>query len=182
MSDTLNVAAGHGGLRAAEWLARAQQDAAERHTRGALRRASGIDDEELLERLRRLGITPDTLAVLELAPPILVAWADGSMSRLERDRLRVLAVVRGVTEAHAAWPLVQHWMLQRPSAEGEQVLLAGLRARLERAPIRQRLKRRASILRDCETVARAAGRVLGGPKVSRDERDTLASIEARLGA
>jgi hypothetical protein len=167
-------------VRAADWLAHAEQEAAALRARVALAQASGIRDEEVLEGLRRLGVTPACLPALDLAPTILVGWADGAMSRLERDRLRALAVIRGVTETHPAWPLLQHWMLQRPSPHEEQVLLAALVARLERLPARVRLKRREAILRDCEAVARAAGRMLGGPKVSREERSALDVLQSLL--
>jgi hypothetical protein len=167
-------------VRAADWLARAEQEAAALRARVALSQASGIRDEELLEGLRRLGVTPASLPALDLAPTILVGWADGSMSRLERDRLRALAVIRGVSESHPAWPLLQHWMLQRPSAHDERILVAALVARLERLPVRVRRKRRDAILRDCEAVARAAGRMLGGPKVSREERLALDELHSLL--
>lgn len=166
--------------RAADWLAGAEQEAAALRARVALAHASGIRDEELLEGLRRMDVTPATLPALDLAPTILVGWADGSMTRLERDRLRALAVIRGVTETHPAWGLLQHWMLQRPSPHDQRVLLAAVVARLERLPARMRLKRREAILRDCEAVARAAGRMLGGPKVSREERLALDELQTLL--
>lgn len=167
-------------VRAADWLARAEHEASALRARVALSQASGIRDEEILEGLRQLGLTPASLPALDLAPTILVGWADGAMSRLERDRLRALAVIRGIDESHAAWPLLQHWMLQRPTPHEERVLLAALVARLERLPARTRLKRRDAILRDCEAVARAAGRMLGGPKVSREERHALDTLQAVL--
>lgn len=170
------------GLRAAEWLAQAEQEAEAQRARLALWRATGIDEEESLERLRRLGVTPGAVPGLDLVPAILVGWADGSASRLERDRLRALAVMRGIDEAHAAWPLLQHWMLQRPTTEDERVLLEAVRARLDRLPVRARAKRRQAILQDCDAVARAAGRVLGGPKVSPEERAAVAFVAACLGA
>jgi hypothetical protein len=169
------------GPRAADWLALAMGEAEAHQARIALRRATGIEDEELLEGLRRLGVTPCSLPALDLVPAILVGWSDGTMSRLERDRLRALAMVLGVTEDHAAWPVLQHWMLQPPSVGDGQTLLAGLRARLERLPVQARLKRVKRMLEHSAAVARAAGRLLGGPKVSRAERDALALVAAQLG-
>jgi hypothetical protein len=185
MSDALPSVphpAGFYGLRAAELLARFEREADARQARQALAAASGIRDEELLEGLCRLGVTPDALPALDFVPPILVGWAEGAMSRLERDRLRALAALRGITETHAAWPLLLHWMLQRPAEHDTQVLLAGLFARIDHLPVRLRVKRRRAILRDCEAVARASGRLLGGPKISREERAALDHVEARLSA
>lgn len=166
--------------RAAEWLAQAERDRVAREQRWALARVSGIRDEETLEGLRRLGLTADALPALDLAPAVLVGWADGTMSRLERDRLRVLALRRGIGEGHPAWAILQRWMLHCPDPQAEQILLTALHARLDRLPVRTRLKRRAAILEDGEAVARAVGRVLGGAKVCRHERHALARLEARL--
>lgn len=173
---------GYFGIRAAELLAHFERDAEAREARHLLAQASGIRDEEILEGLRRLRVTPATLLALEFVPPIVVGWAEGSMSRLERDRLRALAALRGITEEHPAWALLLHWMLERPSELDTQVLLAGLFARLDALPARVRIKRRRAILRDCESVARASGRLLGGPKISREERAALHDVEARLSA
>lgn len=169
-------------LRAAEWLAHAERVAAAREARHALRQASGLRDEGLLERLRQSGITPATLPVLDLVPAVLVGWAEGGMTRLERDRLRALAALRGLDESHAAWPLLQHWMLQSPTEDEAAALLAALSQRLAQMRERPRGKRRRAILDSCDAIARAAGRVLGGPKVSREERDVLAQLAGVLGA
>jgi hypothetical protein len=148
--------------RASEWLAHVEREAEAHDARARLRSASGIRDEEILERLRSMGVTAPALPVLELVPPVLVGWAEGGMSRLERDRLRAIAQLRGIDESHAAWPLLAHWMLQRPSDEDERALLAALSHRLAQMPARHRMKRRRAVLDHCDAVARAAGRVLGG--------------------
>ena len=41
--------------------------------------------------LLALGIDPDEYRVLQLLPLVFVAWADGTMEPIERDRLRTLA-------------------------------------------------------------------------------------------
>ena len=182
MAETNSAKGGFLMRRAADWLAEAERAARARDARRALGRASGLRDEALLDRLCQLGVTPETLPALELVPAILVGWAEGMMTRLERDRLRALAALRGIDEAHPAWSLVQHWMLQRPSDEDGTALLAALSQRLTDMRERSRLRRRRAILDSCDAVARAAGRVLGGPKVSREEREMLARIEACLTA
>src|SRR5262245_61795857 len=54
---------------------RAALAAEEAAAAGALGRATGIDDPELLARLAELGIRPETLAALTLIPLIETAWA-----------------------------------------------------------------------------------------------------------
>jgi hypothetical protein len=185
MVDSLPIPAGPGAttlrLRAAEWLSRAEQEARAREDRRRLRHTTGIHDDDLLERLRRMGVTPETVPVLELVPAMLVGWSDGALSRLERDRLRALAIVQGIAEAHPAWPLLQHWMLERPLDHEADALLAALHERLDRLPPRVRHRRRRALLTSGEAVARAFGPTLGGPKVSREEREMLSHIESRLG-
>lgn len=182
MTHPLMSSPGSCGRRAAEWFASVQQEREAQRARLGLERASGIHDEEILEGLRQLGIGPASLPVLDLVPLVLVGWADGAMSRLERDRIRAQAVMAGVDESHPGWPLLQHWMLERPSPEAERVLLDALSARLERLPFRARVRKRLAILRHCDGVARATGRLLGGPKVSREERAMLHLVDRRLGA
>ena len=76
---------------------RAALAAEEAEAAGALGRATGIDDPDLLARLAELGIRPETLAALTLIPLIETAWADGVMHAKERD-----AVLRGAATSGIA--------------------------------------------------------------------------------
>src|SRR6478672_1013547 len=52
-----------------------------------------VDNPDLLERVKALGITLDTAPALFLAPLVQVAWASGSVSKAEHHA--VLRLARG---------------------------------------------------------------------------------------
>jgi hypothetical protein len=53
--------------------------------------AIGVTDDEVLVGLQTAGYQPDTIELLTLAPLVQVAWADGAVSRREREVLMQLA-------------------------------------------------------------------------------------------
>ena len=50
-------------------------------SREELRKASGMTDEAVLDKLVALGLCANTIAALSLVPLIYVAWADGSIQK-----------------------------------------------------------------------------------------------------
>src|SRR5215204_5518292 len=56
-------------------------------TREELRKASGMSDDAVLDRLVTLGLKANTIAALSLVPLITVAWADGTIQDNERTAI-----------------------------------------------------------------------------------------------
>src|SRR4051812_6952244 len=54
----------------------------------------GIANEDILQNLQDLGYTRDTIKLLHLVPLIDVAWADGSVSKKEKELILELAKAR----------------------------------------------------------------------------------------
>ncbi len=52
-----------------------------------LRKASGMTDDDVLDRLVALGMRADTIAALSLVPLVAVAWADGEIQDDERSAI-----------------------------------------------------------------------------------------------
>src|SRR5262249_11736157 len=96
---------------------RAALAAEEAAAAGALGRATGIDDEELLARLAELGIRPETLAALTLIPLIEAAWADGVMHAKEREAVLRGAATSGIAPEGASYRLLELWTVERPARE-----------------------------------------------------------------
>ena len=96
---------------------RAALAAEEAEAAGALGRATGIDDPDLLARLAELGIRPETLAALTLIPLIETAWADGVMHAKERDAVLRGAATSGIAPASASYRLLELWTIERPARE-----------------------------------------------------------------
>src|SRR5215216_5258910 len=70
--------------------------------RQQLAKKSGLDDPALLQELRDLGFTPETVALLPLVPVLRMAWAEGGITAAERDLLVRLARSRGIPEGSDA--------------------------------------------------------------------------------
>jgi DnaJ-domain-containing protein 1 len=65
-------------------LQRLRETDAARQKKAALAAASGISDDNVLEKLVALNIGSDTLTALSLVPIVKMAWADGAIDDKER--------------------------------------------------------------------------------------------------
>jgi hypothetical protein len=89
--------------------------------RGSKRPAHGAQEEAMLrDKLRRslahLEIAPSDYRVLKLLPMVYVAWADGKMEQVERERIHTFAA-RAYDLSPAAAALLDRWLTQCPSHE-----------------------------------------------------------------
>lgn len=139
---------------------------------------SRITDDAVLDRLVDLNIGPDTLAALELAPLIYVAWADRKMDARERQAILKAAESVGVVGRDDLRSLLESW-LQKPP--GRQLLeawkqyIAALSPQLT-AEERQRIE--SFVVGHARSVAEAAGGFLGlGAKVSPQEQRILDELQ-----
>lgn len=163
-------------------LRQLRESEAQRTTRGALAAASGISDEAVLDRLIAQGIGPQTLAALALAPLVLVAWADGSLSSQERSAVLSGAHKAGLKTGEVGHKLLEQWLAQPPGPELLQTWKAYAAALAAGMDAPQRAALRAAVLGQAEAVAEAAGGFLGlGDRVSAAERELLHELGAALG-
>src|SRR5690606_26860332 len=79
-------------------LAKLREKLAKQNSKDELRKASGMEDEAVLDRLVELGIGADTIAALSLVPLIKVAWADGAVQDREREAILQGAEDKGITK------------------------------------------------------------------------------------
>jgi len=59
----------------------------EQRSREDLRKASGMTDDAVLDKLVDLGLSAQTITALSLVPLVTVAWADGSIQDNERNAI-----------------------------------------------------------------------------------------------
>jgi tellurite resistance protein len=162
----------------AELRRRLQETESVRMMKEALRAASGITDDAVLDQLIALGLHSETVAALALIPLVEVAWADGNIDATERQAILSAAQGAGLAEHNTSYQLLENWMTNRPdptllSAWKHYVgaLAASLSAEAKDA-LRQDLLERA------RTVAEAAGGFLGfGNKISPAEQAKLTELE-----
>jgi hypothetical protein len=158
---------------------RAELAAEEAEAAGALGRATGIDDPDLLARLAELGIRPETLAALTLIPLVETAWADDVMDGKERDAVLRGASTSGIAPGSASHRLLELWTIERPAREIVRIwreFIAAIGASLTE---HERSALRAKVIGRAWAVAKAAGGFLDAtPNVSAEEQAVLASLDS----
>ena len=154
-------------------LRREEEDALE-----DLATASGISDEAVLRRLAGLGIRADTLAALTLIPLIEVAWADGKMDAKEREAVLSGAESTGIERESPSHGLLEIWIEDQPAPDLVDAWREFISTLCREFSNEQRTRLERNILSRAREVAEAAGGFLGlGPKVSKEERAVLESLE-----
>jgi hypothetical protein len=128
-----------------------------------------------------LGIDPEDYGVLRLLPLVYVAWADGKMEWVERDRILQLAHERFAIGGRAALVL-EGWLRTRPSLA---YIRHGLRDLLGLALAKGELEigveELPTLLAHAETIARSTAAALDSPwAVTPEEEAALAEIAALL--
>jgi hypothetical protein len=146
--------------------------------RKALAEVSGIKDRAVLDQLVAHDIRPETLTALTLVPVIEVAWADGEVQPEERHAVLKAAEQNGVARGSAAYELIGHWLAQKPDPKLLATWNLYVRSLCAVLPESTRQKLKGDLLGHAETVARAAGGILGLGRVSADEKVALARLES----
>lgn len=120
-----------------------------------------VDNPELVSRVLELGLTRDTGTAILLAPLVQVAWAEGSVSRRERETVLELAASRGVEPGSGAHVQLEAWLERRPSDALFETALEVMKAGLAVLPDAEREERVRQIVDGCKRVAEVTGGGLG---------------------
>jgi tellurite resistance protein len=137
----------------------------------------GVDDEELTRRIKELGFDGDNARVLHLMPLVEVAWADGSLSRSERNVILKVAATHGIQPGTPAGAFLASLLESRPSNTVLEEILAVIKLIISSRNIKPQ-----SVLDACVEVAQASGGFLGlTDKVSPEEREMIDKIAASFG-
>jgi hypothetical protein len=154
--------------------------AAAEEDRQQLAKRSGLNDPALLQELKDLGFTPDTLSLLPLVPLLRMAWAEGGITAAERDLLIRLARSRGVAEGSEADRQLTAWMARQP--EETVFARAGrlIRAMLDSGSPETSDLSPEALVEYCERIAAASGGIFGIGRVSAEEKNLLSSIAEDL--
>jgi hypothetical protein len=147
-------------------------------TKDELRKASGMTDDAVLEKLVHLGLRANTIAALSLVPLIQVAWADGKIQDNERTAILQGAHGKGLEKGTPGYELLQTWLQHKPSAELIDAWEAYIKALASQLNDEQNRLLKNQIVGFAKMVAAAAGGFLGVGRVSKDEEKVLARIEA----
>jgi hypothetical protein len=144
-----------------------------------------VDDPDLLLKVKDLGVTLATAPALFFAPMVQVAWAEGKVSKGEREAVLRIARRRGVEADSSAYAQLEEWLRSRPSHALFEVALEVLKFGYAVLPAAEREERMADIVHACHEVAEASSpalarllRLVGG--VSPEEAVTLDDIARSL--
>ncbi|HEY4179430.1 MAG TPA: hypothetical protein VGM90_21445 [Kofleriaceae bacterium] len=147
-------------------------------SRDDLRKASGMTDEAVLDKLVELGLRSNTIAALSLVPLIAVAWADGTIQDNERTAILQGAHGKGLEQGTDGYELLTGWLKKKPSDELFTAWEAYIKALGSQLNEEQNRLLKNQILGFAKMVAAAAGGILGFGKVSGDEEKVLGRIES----
>ena len=167
-----------------ELIERMRQRTAQENERQELAATLGVTDAEILNTLQEMGYTRATVLLLYLVPLVQVAWAEGSVSKSERELILEAARLRGIETGSAAYEQLIGWLNERPSEEFFERTLRVINALLQALPPEQREASKRDLVAFCTQVAGISGGLAGflsfGGKVCKEERELLERIAAQL--
>ena len=100
-----------------ELLRRLAEAEAMKRRRDELVNQTGIEDQELLDRMLDWQIEPETLEVLLLVPLVEIAWANGRVDERQRKAVLVAARQKGLQEDSPGDQLLRNWLTTKPPGE-----------------------------------------------------------------
>jgi hypothetical protein len=142
--------------------------------------AIGVFDHELLTDLQLVGYTPETIALVDFAPLVRIAWADGYVSKRQRAAVFQVAVREHIRNDTPADLLLRGWLERCPPDEVSHVSLFAICAKLNRLRLDAREALQRQFIRDCTAVALGADSVVGDNKIASEEGRVLARILVSL--
>jgi hypothetical protein len=146
-------------------------------TKEDIMKATGIKDEQLLDRLVGMNINVQTLTALSIVPLVEVAWADGTLDEREKAAVLKAADEAGIAKDAPGHRLLDQWLAKKP----DMTLLAAwkdyIAAMAETLDQQGCTKVRANLLNRARDVATAAGGFLGMAKISPAEQKKLDELE-----
>lgn len=151
---------------------------AQQTTKEELRKASGMTDDAVLDKLLDLGIGAETVLALSLVPLIQVAWADGKIQDEEREAILQGAQKKGIARESAAFALLQAWLSQQPKQSLFETWESYIKALRGKLSDKESAQLEAQVMRFARFVAEASGGFLGIGKISSAEEAALSRIEA----
>jgi hypothetical protein len=123
----------------------------------AIRDKLQVDNPELLQRVRELGITPETAAAFLMAPLVQVAWGGNSVIPEERQAVLREARERGVDDGSPAQAHLLEWLTVRPSDEFFETAIEVIKYSLAVLPRYEQEDRIKRLVAACHGVAKASG-------------------------
>lgn len=163
--------------RRAELVSQADAAAERVAKRSAIANAVGTSDETIVDRIEALGLSGDSVRVLDVLPLVHVAWADGRVQKGERAAVLAILERRGIPANSDACLLVEGLLERRPSETFFAESLSLIRDLAARSG-----EETADLVDLCARVAESSGGLFGfGGRTSDDERALIGEVAKALG-
>jgi hypothetical protein len=146
-------------------------------SRDDLRKASGMTDDAVLDKLVALGLSAQTITALSLVPLVTVAWADGSVQDNERAAILQAAHGKNLESGSAGYKLLEGWLSKKPEGSLLDAWEAYMKALAGQLNDEQNRMLKSQIVGFAKIIAQSAGGILGIGKVSKGEEQAIARIE-----
>ena len=147
--------------------------------KAGIQEITGIQNDEVLEKLVSLKMDRETISALSLFPLIQVAWADGAVDAKEQAAVLAAANASGILKGSSAHTLLEGWLKLKPPAALENAWANYVKALVEGMKAEDKALLKNELLGKARSVAEASGGILGmGAKISKAEGDALKKLEA----
>lgn len=159
-------------------LAKLREQLTATETREELRKASGMSDDAVLDKLVALGLRGATIAALSLVPLVAVAWADNELDDDERRHILNTAAGKNMEPGSAGYELLTSWLAKPPAPTMLDAWEGYMKALMDQLNDEQVRMLKTQVVDNVKHVANAAGGFLGFGKVSSSEQQVIDRIEA----
>jgi hypothetical protein len=157
-----------------------QEKLSEEQSIQKLGEASGIQDQQALAAMHRMGVTPGAVSAVRVFPLIAIAWADGTADSKEAAAVRAIAS-KHVDSGSEASKLLEHWLANRPTPEMLEAWEACANALFSGVLGSESRKLKEGLIAEMEEVASVSGGLLGWFASTASESSTLHRIKHALG-
>ena len=146
--------------------------------------ASITVSEEFFEESEFKTPLDDYSQLVPLVPLVKTAWAEGRITKRERQLIFEAAVRMGIAPGTTAHERLAEWLELHPTEEFYLESLERLRTEWEKLPEEERVLRRLEVLSDCVNIAEASGGTsryqAGGLRICDEEIMAVRSIAQKL--
>jgi uncharacterized tellurite resistance protein B-like protein len=163
--------------RRAELLSKVDTASERVAKRGAIAEAVGTTDTDIVDRIEALGLSGDSVRVLDVLPLVHVAWADGKIQKAERAAVLAILERRGIPSNSDACLLIESLLERRPSETFFSQSLALIRDLAARSGAET-----ADVVDLCARVAEASSGLFGfSGRTSDEEKSLIRDVAHALG-
>ncbi|MDO8302849.1 MAG: hypothetical protein Q7T18_06385 [Sedimentisphaerales bacterium] len=145
----------------------------------ALQKVSGIQSDEVLEKLVMLNVRPETLVSLGQVPLIEIAWADGEIDAKEREAMLKAVENAGFEKGSINYTVIESWMTHRPPKELLSAWVHYAQGLCENLTEEEKERFREKTIDRATLIAKASGGLLGlGNKISAAEQKVIDTLNS----